>query len=37
MVLVWPIVDALLTGHYALALILVAVAGLSDGLVGYLA
>ncbi len=37
MVLVWPIVDALLTGRYALALILVAVAGLSDGLDGYLA
>ncbi len=37
MVLVWPIVDALLTGRYALALILVAVAGFSDGLDGYLA
>jgi len=37
MVLVWPIVDALLTGRYAMALVLAAVAGLSDGLDGYLA
>jgi len=37
MVLVWPIVDALLTGRYAVALILAAIAGLSDGLDGYLA
>ncbi|MDH4021557.1 MAG: CDP-alcohol phosphatidyltransferase family protein [Gammaproteobacteria bacterium] len=37
MALVWPIVDTLLTGRYALALALVAVAGLSDGLDGYLA
>jgi cardiolipin synthase len=37
MVLVWPIVNALVTGRYALALILVAVAGFSDGLDGYLA
>jgi len=37
MVLVWPIVNALLTGRFVLALILVAVAGLSDGLDGYLA
>jgi len=36
-VLVWPIVDALLTGRYAMALVLAAVAGLSDGLDGYLA
>lgn len=37
MLLVWPIVDALLAGRYALALFLVAVAGISDGLDGYLA
>jgi cardiolipin synthase len=37
MALVWPIVDTLLTGRYVLALTLVAVAGLSDGLDGYLA
>lgn len=37
MLLVWPIVNALLTGRYALALSLVAVAGISDGLDGYLA
>jgi cardiolipin synthase len=37
MVLVWPIVQALLAGRYGLALLLAAVAGLSDGLDGYLA
>lgn len=37
MLLVWPIVSALLAGRYALALFLVAVAGISDGLDGYLA
>ncbi len=37
MLLVWPIVDALATGRHELALILVGVAGLSDGLDGYLA
>ncbi|MEO8225100.1 MAG: CDP-alcohol phosphatidyltransferase family protein [Gammaproteobacteria bacterium] len=35
--LVWPIVAALVAGRYQLALVLVAVAGLSDGLDGYLA
>lgn len=37
MVLVWPIVDALVTGRYVTALVLVAIAGISDGLDGYLA
>lgn len=37
MVLVWPIVNALVSGRYVLALSLVAVAGFSDGLDGYLA
>lgn len=37
MVLVWPIVSALVSGRYVLALVLVAVAGLSDGLDGFLA
>jgi cardiolipin synthase len=37
MVLVWPIITALVTGRYELALVLVAVAGASDGLDGYLA
>lgn len=37
MALVWPIVNALVDGRYVLALILVAVAGISDGLDGYLA
>lgn len=36
-VLVWPIVSALIDGRFVLALVLVAVAGLSDGLDGYLA
>ena len=35
--LVWPIVGTLIDGRFALALALVAVAGLSDGLDGYLA
>ena len=35
--LVWPIVNALLTDRHVLALVLVAVAGLSDGLDGFLA
>ena len=37
MVLVWPIVNALVTDRYVLALVLVAVAGISDGLDGFLA
>lgn len=37
MVLVWPIVDALITGRFVLALVLVAVAGFSDVLDGFLA
>jgi cardiolipin synthase len=37
MVLVWPIVIALVTDRYVLALVLVAVAGISDGLDGFLA
>lgn len=37
MALVWPIVNALVTGRYVLALVLVAVAGISDGLDGFLA
>ena len=35
--LVWPILNALFAGRYVLALVLVTVAGLSDGLDGYLA
>ncbi len=35
--LVWPIVNALLTGRYVLALVLVAVAGISDSVDGFLA
>lgn len=35
--LVWPIVSALVDGQFLLALVLVALAGLSDGLDGYLA
>ncbi len=35
--LVWPIVTALVGGRFAVALLLVAVAGASDGLDGYLA
>lgn len=35
--LVWPIISALVAGRFVLALLLVAVAGLSDGLDGYLA
>ena len=35
--LVWPIIGALVGGRYVQALILVAVAGFSDGLDGYLA
>ncbi len=37
MLLVWPIVDALVAGRFALALALVGLAGLSDGLDGFLA
>ena len=37
MVLVWPIVAALVADRYVLALVLVAVAGISDGLDGFLA
>lgn len=37
MVLVWPIVTALVEGRYATALVLTAIAGISDGLDGYLA
>ncbi len=37
MVLVWPIIVALLNNRFGLALLLVAVAGLSDGLDGFLA
>jgi len=37
MALVWPIVAALVTDRYVLALVLVAVAGFSDGLDGFLA
>ncbi len=37
MVLVWPIVTALIEGRYTMALVLVGVAGFSDGLDGYLA
>ena len=37
MALVWPIVAALVADRYVLALVLVAVAGFSDGLDGYLA
>lgn len=37
MALVWPIVAALLDGRFGTALVLVAVAGVSDGLDGYLA
>ena len=37
MALVWPIVDALVTARYELALLLIAIAGLSDGLDGFLA
>jgi cardiolipin synthase len=37
MALVWPIVSALVTDRYVLALVLVALAGISDGLDGYLA
>jgi cardiolipin synthase len=37
MMLVWPIVVALIDGHYALALLLILVAGASDGLDGFLA
>ena len=37
MVLVWPIVIALINNRFVLALVLVAVAGLSDGLDGFLA
>ncbi|MBL8200448.1 MAG: CDP-alcohol phosphatidyltransferase family protein [Chromatiales bacterium] len=36
-VLVWPIVSALVGGRFVMALSLVAIAGLSDGLDGYLA
>lgn len=35
--LVWPIVSALAGGRFVLALVLVAIAGFSDGLDGYLA
>jgi cardiolipin synthase len=35
--LVWPIVSALVGGRFVLALVLVAIAGFSDGLDGYLA
>jgi cardiolipin synthase len=35
--LVWPIVSALMAGRFVMALVLVAVAGFSDGLDGYLA
>jgi cardiolipin synthase len=35
--LVWPIVAALLAGRYSTALVLIMVAGLSDGLDGFLA
>lgn len=35
--LVWPIVSALVNGRFVMALVLVAVAGFSDGLDGYLA
>lgn len=35
--LVWPIINALVTGRHALALILVAIAGISDFLDGFLA
>jgi cardiolipin synthase len=35
--LVWPIISALVGGRFVTALLLVAVAGLSDGLDGYLA
>lgn len=37
MALVWPIVDALLNARYETALLLIALAGLSDGLDGFLA
>ena len=37
MVLVWPIVMALLDSHYPLALGLILLAGMSDGLDGFLA
>jgi cardiolipin synthase len=36
-ILVWPIVVALLDGRYGLALVLILVAGASDGLDGFLA
>jgi cardiolipin synthase len=36
-VLVWPIIQCLLSGRFMLALILIFVAGISDGLDGYLA
>ena len=36
-ILVWPIVVALIDGRYALALLLILVAGASDGLDGFLA
>lgn len=35
--LVWPIISALVGGRFVVALVLVAVAGFSDGLDGYLA
>jgi cardiolipin synthase len=35
--LIWPIIDALDSGHYWTALVLVAIAAISDGLDGWLA
>ena len=35
--LVWPIISALVDGRFLVALVLVAIAGASDGLDGYLA
>lgn len=37
MILVWPIIVALIDGRYALALLLILLAGASDGLDGFLA